>query len=198
MSIRLNLQTLNSPDGILKLLHVLLGTISLILISFSYVPHNLALDIFLVTISVCLAISTLNLFLNCIFSPTLLRTRPKQIVGFIFHLLAGAGLILAGIDLIGWSEYDHDCGFKCPHIYYIGVAKILTFVNGTLYAIHGFLDARGEDEEDFLTESFPLLRTPTPTMSTSTTPPSIIIQPPSPTPTEPRPHYSGGMQSKIN
>ncbi|OXA49990.1 Bromo adjacent y domain-containing 1 protein [Folsomia candida] len=176
----------------------LLGTISLILISFSYVPHNLALDIFLVTISVCLAISTLNLFLNCIFSPTLLRTRPKQIVGFIFHLLAGAGLILAGIDLIGWSEYDHDCGFKCPHIYYIGVAKILTFVNGTLYAIHGFLDARGEDEEDFLTESFPLLRTPTPTMSTSTTPPSIIIQPPSPTPTEPRPHYSGGMQSKIN
>ncbi|ODM93418.1 hypothetical protein Ocin01_13266 [Orchesella cincta] len=158
-----NLQYFRTPMGAVKVVNVIFGAASLILVALSYVPVW-TLAVFTGTVSGCLLLSLLYMTFYLLASSRFVHSKANRITCFIYHVLAGTALIVAGIELVGWSEYDSKCTHDCPKLYTIGIAKTLTFMNGTLYMIVGFLGVKDDDMLDTETaseENLPLLASTT-------------------------------------
>ncbi|CAL8088884.1 unnamed protein product [Orchesella dallaii] len=158
-----NFQYLRTPMGAVKVVNVIFGATSLILVALSYVSVW-TLAVFTGTVSTCLLLSLLYMTFHLFASSRFVHSKANRVTSFIYHVLAGTALIVAGLELVGWSEYDSKCTHDCPRLYTIGIAKTLTFMNGTLYMIAGFLGVKDDDMLDTETaseEDIPLLASTT-------------------------------------
>jgi len=137
----LNFEYTRTFPGVLKGLTVGLGILSLILISATFVPGAGGEQLLLVTVSACLVISTIYLFAY-LRSLDLLAMKANHQLEFLFHAVAAFMLLLAGIDWVVWDDYSEVCLEECPPVFLVVLAKIVTFVNGTIYGIIAFLNTK--------------------------------------------------------
>jgi len=68
--------------------------------------------------------------------------KANQQLEFLFHALAAFMLLLVGIDWVVWDNYSEICQDECPPVFLVALAKIVTFVNGTIYGIIAFLNTK--------------------------------------------------------
>jgi hypothetical protein len=117
------------------------GILSLIFISATFVSGVPGEELLLLTVASCLVISILYLsaYLRGLI---LVTTKANHQLEFLFHAVAAFLLLMTGIDWVAWDNYAEICQDQCPPAYLVAVAKIIAFINGTLYGVVAFMNTR--------------------------------------------------------